>query len=65
MVAVAIAGFLRAAAIFLEPEQPPGLIRISTIMERQWAERGKLAAAGHPRQPLPQIAVELREMSHR
>jgi hypothetical protein len=63
VVAVAIGGLLRAAAFFLEPVQPPGLIRISTIMERQWAERE--AATGHPRQPPPQIAVELREMSHR
>ena len=60
VVAVAIGGLLRAAAFFLEPVQPPGLIRISTIMERQWAER-EAAAAGQPRQPPPQIAVELRE----
>jgi hypothetical protein len=42
VVALAIAGALRAVAFFLAPEQPPGLIRINTILEQ--AEREASAA---------------------
>jgi len=59
VVALATTASLRAAAFFLAPEQPPGLIRISTVMEQRRTER-EVAAAGHPREPLPEIVTQLR-----
>ncbi len=59
LVALATEASLQAAAFFLAPEQPPGLIRISTIMEQRQTER-EAAAAGHPREPPPEIVNELR-----
>ena len=59
VVALATEASLRAAAFFLVPEQPPGLIRIGTIMEQRQTER-EAAAAGHPREPPPEIVTQLR-----
>ena len=59
VVALATAASLQAAAFFLAPEQPRGLIRISTIMEQRQTECDA-ATAGHPREPPPEIVTELR-----
>jgi hypothetical protein len=62
VVALATEASLHAAAFFLAPEQPPGLIRICTIMEERQTER-EAATAGHPREPPPEIVTELRAIA--
>lgn len=50
VIALTIAASLRAATFFAVPEQPPGLNRISAIIELQRAEQGA-AATGQPGEP--------------
>ena len=52
----------RAAAGFFAPVQPSGLNRISRVIEQVRAEQ-EAAAAGHPREPLPEIVAALRAIS--
>lgn len=62
VVAAAIAASLRAASFFLTPEKPPGLDRISTLMEQVQTEREQ-AAAKHPPRRTPEIVLQLRAIS--
>ena len=48
-IALAVAGVLRTATFFAVPEQPPGLNRISAIIELQRAEQDAWAT-GQPRE---------------
>ena len=62
VVAVAIAASLRAASFFVVPEQPPGLDRISRLMEQSQTERER-AAAMHLWEPPPEFLLQLRSIS--
>lgn len=62
VVAAGIAASLRAASFFVVPEQPPGLDRISRLIQQSQTERER-AAAKHPLGPPPQIVLELRAIS--
>jgi membrane glycosyltransferase len=50
-VTFAVTALLKAAGVFVVPEQPPGLDRISAIMEQWQAERD--ATSAKPREPWP------------
>jgi len=54
----------RVAAFFAVPvPPPPGLARISAIIEQRQAEQRAAAAARQRREPLPEIVVALRAIT--
>ena len=62
VVAAAITASLRAASFFVVPEQPPGLDRISRLIEQSQKEHER-AAAWHTWERPPEIVFELRAIS--
>ncbi len=64
LIALAIAALLRATGYFLAPAPPPGLTRISAIIEQRLAEQQEAAAARQRREPPPaEIVVALRAIT--
>jgi hypothetical protein len=58
---LALSTFRRVAAYFVLPVEPPGLLRLSQLLEREEAEREATdKAAGHNYPPPPDIVRVLR-----
>jgi hypothetical protein len=60
----AITTFIKTAALFLIPEQPPALVRISAVMEQRQAERDT-ASSERPGESPPAILIELQALCKR